>query len=130
MTLRRSPARPQISATLVLRLACATILLFALSIVGCKHASHTSDYRLTKIDDMLSAQLPNGTPRARVEYFLTSRGYKTEDSPDKSSLVAIVRHVDTDTLIPATARVTFRFDSGDKLASYELLPAPDAPLAH
>ncbi len=130
MTRRRNSARLQISATLVLRLARATIFLFALSIVGCKHASHTSDYRLTKIDDMLSAQLPNGMPRARVEYFLSSRGYKTEDSPDKSALVAIVRHVDTNTLIPATARVTFHFDSADKLISYELLPAPDAPLVH
>jgi hypothetical protein len=77
---------------------------------------------------MLNTQVPQGTPRSRVEYFLNSRGYGLEDSPDKSSLVAVVRHIDTDTLQPATARVTFHFDSNDKLLSYELQAAPDAPL--
>lgn len=108
-------------------LACAVVLL-SLSGYACKRNAHTSDFRLQKIDEMLNAQLPQGTPRPRVEYFLNSRGYKLEDSPDKNSLVAVVRHIDTDTLQPATARVTFHFDSNDKLISYELQSATDAPL--
>ena len=76
---------------------------------------------------MLSAQLPKGTERGRVEFFLKSRGYLIEDSPDKAAVVAIVRHIDTETLQPATARVTFHFDSNSKLLSYELRPAPDTP---
>ena len=77
---------------------------------------------------MLNTQLPPGTPRARVEFFLNSRGYAMDPSHDKSSLAAVVRHVDTDTLQPATARVTFHFDSNRNLISYELQSAPDAPL--
>jgi hypothetical protein len=77
---------------------------------------------------MLNTQLPSGTPRARVEYFLNSRGYKIEASSDKNSVVALVSHIDTDTLQPATARATFRFDPSDKLLSYDLQSTPDAPL--
>lgn len=107
-------------------------LLFALvaipvfAIVGCKTNSHTSDSRLQKIDELLNAKLPKGTPMSRVTYFLTSRGYTIEDSPDKNSVVAIVRHVDTDTLQPSTAIVTFHFDANNNLTSYELQPATDA----
>ncbi len=127
MPRRRNPApRP---AILWPFLPAACVLLFlTFATYGCKHSAHTSDSRLQKIDEMLGAQLPVGTARPRVAYFLTSRGYKLEDSPDKSSLVAVVRHVDTDTLQPATARATFHFDASDKLISYDLQPAPDAPL--
>src|ERR1700676_3174271 len=111
----------------LLPLACVVILLTLFG-YGCKSNAHTSDLRLQKIDEMLNAQLPQGTPRTRVEYFLNSRGYKLEDSPGKTSLVAVVRHIDTDTLQPSPSRVTFHFDSNDKLLSYELQPAADAPL--
>jgi len=126
MIRRRKPAWLP-PAILPLLLACA-VLLLSLSSYACKRNAHTSDSRLRKIDEMLNAQLPPGTPRPRVDYFLSSRGYKLEDSPDKNSLVAVVRHIDTDTLQPATARVTFHFDSNDKLISYELQSATDAPL--
>jgi hypothetical protein len=109
------------------RLLASAALLSSLLVFGCKSHSHTSDSRLQKIDALLNSQLPQGTPRPRVEYFLSSRGYQLEDSPDKASLVT-VRHIDTETLIPATARVTFHFDSNERLLSYELQPAPDAPL--
>jgi hypothetical protein len=120
---QRAAFQPMVS------LACV-ILLVAVSSAGCKRSSHphTSDVRLQKIDEMLNAELPPGTPRARVEYFLNSRGYQLEDSSDKNSVVATVRHIDTDTLQPATARATFHFDSNDKLTSYDLQSAPDAPL--
>jgi hypothetical protein len=104
--------------------------LFALLLVfdGCNRALHTSDPHLQKIDEMLNKQLPPGTPRARVTYFLSLRGYPMEDATDKNSMVATVRQVDTDTLQPATARVTFHFDPNNKLTSYELAAVPDAPL--
>ena len=104
------------------------VLFLAFSIYGCKSNAHTSDSRLRKIDEMLNTRLPQGTPRSRLEFFLNSRGYQLKDSPDKKSLVAVVRQIDTDTLEPRTARVTFHFDLNDKLVSYELEAAPDAPL--
>ena len=106
----------------------SVVLLSSLVVFGCKSHSHTSDSSLQKIDEMLNFQLPQGTPRLRVEYFLNSRGYRLEDSQDRASLIAVVRLIDTETLIPATARVTFHFDSNEKLLSYELQPAPDTPL--
>jgi hypothetical protein len=104
------------------------VFFLAFSFCGCKNSTHTSDSRLQQIDEMLNTQLPQGTPRSRVEYFLNSRGYKLEDSPDKNSFIGLVRHVDIDTLQPATARVTFHFDANNKLTSYELQSIPDAPL--
>jgi hypothetical protein len=110
-----------------LLLACVALVCL-LTASGCKSHSHTSDSRLQKIDEMLNSKLPPGTPMSRVDHFLKSRGYTVEDSPDKNSLVAVVRHVDTDTLQPVTARVTFHFDSNANLISYDLQSAPDAPL--
>src|SRR5271156_651841 len=121
-----SPRAPSTLQSLLL-LGCV-VLLSLLSASGCKSHAHTSDSRLQKIDEMLNTQLPPGTSMARVDHFLKSRGYAVGDSPDKNSLVAVVRHVDTDTLQPATARVTFHFDSNRNLVSYELQSAPDAPL--
>jgi hypothetical protein len=127
MICRRNSTQLLATPPPLLPLACVVILL-SLSCYGCKSNAHTSDSRLQKIDEMLNVQLPQGATRTRVEYFLNSRGYKLEDSPNKNSLVAVVRHIDTDTLQAATARVTFHFDSNNKLLSYELQPASDAPL--
>ena len=124
---RPNPLLQPIKFLLFFQLACLALFV-TFSVCGCKSHAHTSDSRLQKIDEMLNTQLPPGTPRSRVEFFLNSRDYKLEDAPEKNSVVAVVRHIDTDTLQPATARVTFHFDSADKLLSYELQPAPDATL--
>jgi hypothetical protein len=102
--------------------------VFVFSAAGCKTSSHTSDSRLRKIDELLNAKLPKGTPMSRVAYFLNSRGYPVQDSPDKNSLVAVVRHIDTDTLRPSTAVVTFHFDANNNLTTYDLQAVQDAPL--
>jgi hypothetical protein len=127
MIRRRNPAWPPSTLRPLLILSFAALLSSLLG-YGCRRNAHTSDSRLRKIDEMLNAQLPKGTPMSRVDHFLKSRGYIVEDSPDKNSLVAVVRHVDPDTLQPATARVTFHFDSNTNLIFYELQSAPDAPL--
>ncbi len=127
MVPHRHLASPSSDLRPFLLLTCV-VLISLFSASGCKSHSHTSDSRLQKIDEMLNTQLPPGTPMSIVDHFLKSRGYIVEDSPDKNSIVAVVRHVDTDTLQPATARVTFHFDSNRNLISYELQSAPDAPL--
>src|SRR5208282_6356705 len=106
MICRRNAVWPPSALRPMLLLAFA-VLISSLLACGCKRNSHTSDSRLQKIDEMLNTQLPPGTPRSRVEFFLNSRDYKLEDAPEKNSVVAVVRHIDTDTLQPATARVTF-----------------------
>ena len=86
------------------------VIVLVLATPGCQSNSHTSNPRLRKIDELLSAQLPKGTPRTRVNFSLNSRGFTEEYSSDPQAVVAIVHLVDTDTLQPATARVTFHFD--------------------
>src|ERR1700732_3458220 len=103
--IRRHKPRWLPAGLLLLSPMAGAALFLAFSLYGCKSHAHTSDSRLEKIDGMLNAQLPQGTRKSRVEFFLNSRCYKLEDSPDKNSLVAVVRLVDTDTLEPATARV-------------------------
>ena len=110
-----------------LLLVCAALVASLLG-YGCRRNLHSSDSRLRQIDEMLNKQLPPGTSLARVDHFLKSRGYIVQDSPDKNSLVALVRHIDTDTLQPSTARVTFHFDSNSNLISYEMQYAPAGPL--
>jgi hypothetical protein len=90
---------------------------------GCKQG-HTSDPRLKQIDQMLDTQLPAGTAKARVVFYLNSQGYQLENATDPQTIVATVHHVDTETLRPATALVTFHFDATNNLKSYELVAAP------
>jgi len=108
----------KLRASFCLLCACS-VLIF----VGCKRGKHTSNPRLRQIDEMLDAQLHLGATKARVTFYLDSQGFPMEDSVDPHTVVAIVRHVDVNTLHPETARVTFHFDANDKLLSYELVPA-------
>lgn len=109
------------------------ILLFAaifatLAIGGCKTSKHSSDARLRAIDEMLDAELPKGTNLARVSLFLNERGYRVENPGKGQMVVAVVRKIDTETLRPVNARVTFHFDAQDQLQSYEMTSAPDEPM--
>jgi hypothetical protein len=105
----------------------AVLFLFGvfamLALAGCKPSGHTSDPRLRPIDEMLDSQLPAGTAKSRVIFYLGSQNFPVENTGDARAIVAIVHHVDTDTLQPATARVTFHFDASDNLKSYELVTA-------
>ena len=94
-----------------------------LAVAGCKQSGHTSDPRLRPIDEMLDSQLPAGTAKSRVMFYLNSQNFPVENAGDPRVIVAIVHHVDSDTLQPATARVTFHFDASDNLKSYELVTA-------
>jgi hypothetical protein len=95
----------------------------SLALSGCKTSGHTSDPRLRQIDEMLDSQVPQGTSKSRVIFFLSSQNFAVENARDARTVVAIVHRVDTSTLQPATARVTFHFDDADKLKSYDLEPA-------
>ena len=103
------------------------VLAIVLNEAGCKASAHSSDPRLRKIDEMLGAELPKGTTMGRVSFFLSARGYRVENFGKAQTMVAIVRQIDTETLRPENARVTFHFDVYDRLASYELAPSPDEP---
>jgi hypothetical protein len=98
-------------------------LCLLLSITACSPGKHTWDAHLRKIDEMLDAKLPAGTSKAKVVVYLNSQGFPLESTPDPHTVVAIVRHVDPDTLKPATARVTFHFDGVDRLKTYDLAAA-------
>jgi hypothetical protein len=104
----------------------AILLLIALVALvgfsaGCKQEpGETSDPQLKPIQEILQQNLPIGTSDATVQTFLSSRGY-TIETPDKpGTMVAAIRHIDTQTLKPVTARVTFYFDANGKLNTYEI----------
>jgi hypothetical protein len=101
-------------------------LLVSIPLAGCRSSRHTSDPRLRQIDDMLDSQLPTGISKSKVSFYLSSQGFKLESTNDPQAMVAIVHRVDTDTLRPATARVTLHFDARDNLISYELVAAPNS----
>jgi hypothetical protein len=110
------------AGTSIARLAGFFLLgvLMTLAPAGCKRSLHTSDPRLRQVDEMLDAQLPAGTPKSRVLYYLSSQGFPVENTNDPHAIATTIHHVDTETLKPVTARVTFQFDAEGKLKSYEL----------
>jgi hypothetical protein len=100
--------------------ALALPLLLLLSF-GCNDPyHHTADSSLRQIDEMLNTDLPKGTTKQKVVLYLTSRGFEPETLLDRNAIVATVSHIDTDTLQPSSAEVTFSFDSGNNLISYEM----------
>ena len=107
-------------------IALALGALAVLSTAGCKSSpkAHTNDPRLRQIDELIGKQLPPGSPMSQVNSFLNSRGYPQEDAHQAHLLVATIEHVDTATLMPSAARVTFHFDPNDKLLTYELSHVP------
>ena len=101
-------------------LALALPFLFLLSF-GCSDPNrHTTDSSLRQIDEMLNTDLPKGTTKEKVVLYLTSRGFEPTTLLDRNAIVANVSHIDTDTLRPASAEVTFVFDAGNNLISYEM----------
>jgi hypothetical protein len=105
-------------------LALLLLCCFASAVACKKSTQHTSDPKLRGIDTLLNAELPAGTPMTRVTYFLTTRGYQLQAARGTHTVVAVVHHVNTETLQPEAARVTFHFDAQDRLLEYDLEPAP------
>lgn len=124
--------RPSPTAHRTLQFAYVALVagvLFTALFAGCKSPNrHTTNSQLRQIDELVNQQLPPGTTMAHVNFFLNARGYPQEDSHQQHTLVATIEHVDTETLQPAAARVTFHFDTNDKLITYDLTAV--APEVH
>lgn len=114
------------------RLTAIYFLLGTLILLSaCKQKpGEVDDPQLKPIQEMLQANLPIGVPDATVSHFLAMRGYPTEASQKPGTIVAIIRHIDTETMKPVTARVTFYFDANGKLNTYEIVRRFNAPIPH
>jgi hypothetical protein len=95
---------------------------------GCKGAFKVEDPQLKPIQAMIDQSLAPGTTEGAVQEFLSARGYPTEPASKPGTLVAIIRHIDTEKLQPVTARVTFYFDANGKLNTYEIVRTMNAPV--
>jgi len=115
-----------------MRLCVFPVLCAMLAAVGgCQKVSRTNEAQLKPIKDMLDAQVPVGAPEANVLTYLKNRGYPLLPAAKQGTIVASVRHIDTQTVTPVTARVTFYFDANHRLNTYELRrsfnePVPEA----
>jgi hypothetical protein len=122
------PCRLQSRANLVATayLFLSVLLLFA---AGCKQARpQVDDPQLKPIQAMIDEKLPIGTTQGSVLEFLSARGYPTEATDKPGTIVAVIRHIDTEKLQPVTARVTFYFDANGKLNTYEMVRTMNAPI--
>jgi len=111
---------------LLSRLAIAAAL--AITLAGCQKNEKTNDPQLKPIQQMLDEQVPPGTTQAAVNAFLAARDYPSEPGAKKGTIVAKIRHIDTERLQPVTARVIFYFDDNDKLKDYELQRTMNEPI--
>src|SRR5271157_4568793 len=57
-----------------------------------------------------------------------ANGYELQPSEKPGTLVAIIRHIDLQTVRPVTARVTFYFDTNGKLNTVEMTRIPNQPI--
>lgn len=110
---------PQYSSSMRWSLFAWMAVLWLLA--GCGDTTKVDDPQLKQIQEMVDAQLPPGTPSALVTQFVNARGYPIEPSGRTDRMVVVIRHIDTERLKPVTARVTFHFDSNDKLLKTEIV---------
>jgi hypothetical protein len=102
-------------------------VLFLVS--ACKQGRpEVDDPQLKPIQAMLDEKLPIGTTSGAVTEFMSSRGYPLEPSDQSDTLIATIRHIDTEKMQPVTARVTFHFDANGKLTTYEIARTMNAPI--
>jgi hypothetical protein len=116
--------RTQINFRCILALCVVSVGFVA----GCKNAFKVDDPQLKPIQAMIDEKLPVGTTEGAVQEFLSARGYPSEPSDKPGTMVAIIRHIDTEKMQPVTARVTFYFDANGKLNTYEIVRTVNAPV--
>jgi hypothetical protein len=108
---------------------CFAAILGAVLLCGCGAKSNeVDDPQLKPIQEMLNAQVPPGTTEGAVSQFLTLRGYEMPAEHKPGTIVAIIRHIDTEKLQPVTARVTFYFDANGKLNTTEIVRTFNRPI--
>jgi hypothetical protein len=104
-------------------------VFFALLLLaGCGRSNRVDDPQLKPIQDMLDTNVPAGSTQNAVSQFLATRGYPVEATDKPGTLVAIIRHIDTERLQPVTARVTFYFDANGKLNTTEIVRTFNQPI--
>ncbi len=109
-------------------LFCSLLLLMASLATGCQKGYHVDDPQLKPIQEMIETQLPLGSTADRVTNFLSVRGYEMQAPEKPGTLVAIIRHIDLETVRPVTARVTFYFDANGKLNAVEMTRTMNQPV--
>jgi hypothetical protein len=108
---------------------CSLFLLLALLAASCqKSFMQVDDPQLKPIQEMIVTQLPKGSTADRVTNFLSVRGYELQAPEKPGTVVAIIRHIDTQTVRPVTARVTFYFDANGKLNAVEMTRTANQPI--
>ena len=95
---------------------------------GCGDLTKVDDPELKPIQEMLNAQLPPGTPLALVTQFVNTRGYLIEPAGKPGDMAIVIRHIDQQKLKPVTARITFHFDSNDKLVKTDIVRTMNQPI--
>jgi len=104
-------------------------ILGVVLLCGCGAKSNeVEDPQLKPIQEMLNAQVPPGTTEGAVNQFLALRGYEMPAEHKPGTIVAVIRHIDTEKLEPVTARVTFYFDANGKLNTAEIVRTFNRPI--
>ncbi len=111
------------------QLICCFLLLVATVLApGCQKTYRLDDPKLKPIQEMIETELPIGSTADRVTNFLSVRGYELQTAEKPGTLVALIRHIDTQTVRPVTARVTFYFDANGKLNAVEMTRTMNQPI--
>ncbi len=107
-----------------------SLFLFGALVCGCKQSALpvVDDPQLKPIQAMLQERLPLGCTEGTVTEFLSSRAYSMEPSDQADTIIAKIRHIDTEKMQPVTARVTFHFDANGKLTRYEIVRTLNDPI--
>jgi len=94
---------------------------------GCQKTTRTNDPQLKPIQEMIDAQVPLGTPEAKVRGFLVSSGYTEIPAQKPGTVVATIHAAAAQQVPPVSARVTFYFDANGKLNTFELQRTAEGP---
>ncbi|HTC43194.1 MAG TPA: hypothetical protein VK703_16600 [Candidatus Acidoferrales bacterium] len=113
-----------------LGLVCLFLFGAVVCVCGCQQSGLpvVDDPQLKPIQAMLHEHLPLGSTQGTVTEFLSAQAYPMEPSDQADTIIAKIRHIDTERMQPVTARVTFHFDANGKLIRYEIVRTLNDPI--
>jgi len=102
--------------------------LLILLLAACNSTPKVTDPQLKPIEQMLEKEVPVGSTQQQVVMFLNNRAYPVEHTAKEGTIVATIRHIDTERLQPVTARVIFYFDATNHLNTFEMQRTFNQPI--
>jgi hypothetical protein len=87
------------------------------AVSGCQQKQETTT---ADVQEIVERELPVGTPLARAQEVLSSKGWEHSYIPAERTVRAMLRDTSSNALVKGSIQITLQFDDQKKLASHDV----------